>query len=179
MRQTRGGWRALGLGAVLVAGTACQDRPIAGPAVNLSGVVPVGMVQPVVIREAGVTPGESILTVRVHGTGVEVGAYQGEVTYDPKVVTVVATALPEAEGEYRVLNAAEVGRIRFAAFTAAVLKEEVALRLTVRLSGAWSAAAVRATLEAVGNQEGAALAESAFRSTSAIYDARTGATITP
>jgi hypothetical protein len=169
------------VGGAMLALSACRDHEVAAPGFDANEIVPIGAVQPIVVREPGTQAGESILTVRVHGMGIDVGAYQGVLTFDTSAVTVIRIEAPTIDGEFRVVNDEELasGRIRFAAFTAEKLSSDLAFRVTIRTPANWESAALRARLDVAGDVTGAAISESALRGTSAVYDSRTGAPLTP
>jgi hypothetical protein len=173
--------RLIVLGAVVTLTAACRpdDQATTAP-LDVSEIIPVGFVQPVLVRMPGERPGEEEITVRVVGGQQTMGSYQGMITFDTTALTFVSLKVPEHDGEFRIVNSesAGSGRIRFAAFTAETLSDDIAFRFTVRTKGTWDAAALRAMLDVVGDSDGAALAEGALRQSAALRDGRTGAALT-
>jgi hypothetical protein len=172
----------LALSLMTVAATAAchEDRDMATGPADVSDVVPVGFVQPVLIRQPGTQPDEAEIVVRVVGRALSLGSYQGTVTFDTTALSFVSLSTPEHDGEFRIINGegASGGRIRFAAFTAESLSDDVAFRFKVRIRGSWDAALLRATLDVVGDGGGAAIADGALRQSGSLLDGRTGAPVT-
>ncbi|HET8770328.1 MAG TPA: hypothetical protein VFM71_05015 [Gemmatimonadaceae bacterium] len=103
------------------------------------------------------------LTVRFKATGVELGAYQGKLEFEPGAFDIVSATSPRGDGT-RMVNAADSasGVVRFAGYGLPGFKDDMAMTLVVRPRGTMVAARVRAGLEVAGDVDGVPIAAESF-----------------
>ena len=134
----------------------------AGPTVLAAQAAPPA-VRVVIEESIRDSTGLITLTVRLKATGVELGAYQGKLEFEPGALDIVTATSPRGDGT-RMVNAADstLGVVRFAGYALPGFKDDVAMTLVVRSRGAMAAARVRAALEVAGDVDGVPIAAEAF-----------------
>lgn len=166
-------------GAALLA--ACYERAPAGPDQRLISAVPDGAVQ-VVLQQQSVSGNEVTLVARIVGNGIDVGAYQGEVSFVPGSLELVGITTPTADNEMHIVNPQDAarGRIRFAAYTtASAFTTSEAFTLRVTAPRGLADAKLVGTLEVVGEPAGRAVAKNKLLASRGVHDAATNQLIVP
>lgn len=160
----------------LVLFAACTDEKKA-PSINEP--IPSGEVQAVVQRVAEYGRDSVVFRVHVGAKDVEVGAYQGRLSFDPAALQVLAVRVPSIEGEFRVINkdSLAAGAIPFAAFTAEAFKETQVFEILAKPIQDLAAAKLIATLSVVGQPTGTAVEARRIRRNDGVRDAQTNALI--
>jgi hypothetical protein len=163
---------------VLLLGTlACrEDRPVRA---DLLAPIQPGTVQTVVQRVAQYGADSALFQVHVAARDVDVGAYQGELTFNPAALRVIEVRHPQVSGEFRVINSARAaeGSIRFAAFSAEAVRETQVFEFLAEPLMTLSAAHLSATLSVVGEVTGTAVSAHAVRANQGVRDASTNRVI--
>jgi hypothetical protein len=154
-----GGVSMLALGALLIV-AGCDDDDPTGPTEELTPVEELAGLSPGIhpvlsVPSAGAWSSGEPMTIRLHLKAVEVeGAvqsYQGELRFDPRVVSVKGGRYPEAlTGAW---NETEDGVVRFAAVTTEELGERAALELEVVAQRRLKASDFEVSLEEVVGAE--------------------------
>ncbi|HET8770327.1 MAG TPA: hypothetical protein VFM71_05010 [Gemmatimonadaceae bacterium] len=162
------------LPAVAFSLAACDTDSAMSPPVDVASLVPSGVAQVVLQRDAGPEAGLATYTVRVIAHDMPLAAYQGAVTFPKGALEIVSVVTGEsAEGEQRMANAqAAEGRIRFAAFATESFESDVAFRFVVREAS--GAVALQAGLDVAGLVNGQAMEAAQLRAAAGVHDARTG-----
>ena len=159
----------------------CYEHATSAPDQRLISAVPQGAVQVVVQQEAA-SGDELTLVARVVGNGVDVGAYQGEITFVPGTLELLGATTPTADHEMHIVNPSTFaqGRIRFAAYTtASAFASTEAFTLRVKAVHPLADAQFVGTLEVVGEPTGRAVSKTKLLASRGIYDAVTNRLITP
>lgn len=158
--------------ASLAAAACNEDIPVTAP-VGFTDLVPKNGVAAAIIQTPGPQVGTVRLTVRVLSSDVELGSYQGAVTFAPGSFELVSISTPEGiEGEMHIVNDTEIGagRIRFAAYATEKFSEETAFSFIVRPTAGTAAMKMAATLDVAGQTSGVALTEPQLRATTGVRD---------
>ncbi|MES2179728.1 MAG: hypothetical protein V4550_17850 [Gemmatimonadota bacterium] len=123
-----------------------------------------------VVRAAESTDKRIVLFVRVDGTGLVLGSYQGHLHFDPAAF-VVDSAVAGKDGS-RYVNPADApkGAIRFAGFTTSGFTSSDAVRIVGRSLKPLAAAKITAELEVAGDLDGKAVAKASLVSATSVTD---------
>jgi hypothetical protein len=181
------GFLAAVMGTSMIATSGCHDAaksPVTGPAAvapaeALIALVPAGTVQTAIQQLPVAADGSITFVVRVLANGVSVSSYQGSVTFAAGAYSLVYVAVPaDLSNESHLYNAAGFsdGRIRFAgiaapAFAGADTGDGLeALRFTVHAVLPPDRANLAASLELVGDPNGAAIGPDRVLASPGIHD---------
>ncbi len=115
-----------------------------------------------IVRESG-SADRVVLVLRVEGSGVALGSYQGTVTYDPAVLMVDSATVGRDGFRFVNANNASKGSVRFAGFTANGFTGTDAVRIVARLRGPLENAKLNAMLEVAGDVDGRRIADGALK----------------
>lgn len=171
---------ALGLVAVLAMGCRDERRPMAPSSVESAIAVRKGTATAVVVVEPGATRDRAVLTVRVLGNSLTIGAFQGSLTFERGAVELIETTVPTGiDGQFHIVNAenAREGVIRFAGFATEKFVGDEAFRITIKPLRPLSSIRFGTQLEVAGGTDGVALREEQLVAGSGLRDAKTGALI--
>lgn len=152
------------LGAAACAADPSSSTPVydAGPAL-LPALAADG------VRAAVITGPGGALALRLDVQGEAVGSVQGELTFDPAVLS-VSQVVP-ATGAYTAVNAdgLAAGRIRFATFSSGALPGGNLFELKGEARGSLTRALVRVRLEAAGTLEARTLEPARLHGTEGVF----------
>jgi hypothetical protein len=153
---------------------ACRDAAPTEAMVDLTRLVPEGNAQVMLQELPGPTEGTLTYVVRVVTRLEGVASYQGEVTFAPGSLELLASRTPAgSDGEMFLVNAQGAqGRLRFSALTTERFSTDEAFRFTVRPTGPLSAARLAATLDIVGHVSGTAVDRTRVRSADGVRDVK-------
>lgn len=156
-----------------VAVSACHDETPATAPIGITDLAPKNGVAAAIIQTPGPQVGTVRLTVRVFARDIELGSYQGAVTFAPGSFELVSVDTPEGiDGEMHIVNSTEIGagRIRFAAYATEKFVSEDAFSFIVRPTAGTTAMKLAATLDVAGETSGVALTEPQLRATTGVRD---------
>jgi hypothetical protein len=158
---------------------ACDDEKKVSA--DLLDPIPSGAVQAVVQRVAEYGKDSVLFRLHVGAKDVEVGAYQGRLTFNPAALEVLDIRPLTVDGEFRIVNKDSVaaGSIPFAAFTSEAFSSTVVFDLVVRPILDLQTANLVAQLAVVGETSGVAVEARRLRLNDGVRDARTNALILP
>jgi hypothetical protein len=169
--------------ALILVLSACYERSPMTPQDNLARTVPQGSIQLFVQQESADGGGQYTFVVRVVSNGVKMGAYQGEVTFQPGALELVGVETPKTgDADFHIVNAANFasGRIKFAAYTTAEsFGGTEALRLKVKTSRSIADAQLAGKLDVAGETTGASVSKTKLLASRGIVDAVTSRVIVP
>jgi hypothetical protein len=167
---------------VCCAAVGCKDRQPLTPQTTLTGLVPKGDVQVVIVQDRTISGDSVVFVVNVVPNGVAMAAYQGTISFSAADMDVLAVRTPDAkEGEFRVVNAdaAGTGRIRFAGFTTQAFATTEAFRIVARLHGGLGATNLAGTVDLAGEVAGTSIRSDRLRASEGIRDAVTNQQLLP
>lgn len=133
----------------------CHGEPVAPNtlAPQLLPSVPPNTVRGYVLvlpREGDVT----VLHVRIEANGLVLGAYQGNLTFNPGALEIIGSNDTEVDFQAVNLDRAASGQVRFAAFTATGFKTTLALDLVVRTKRPLTREDATLALNVIGTLDG-------------------------
>jgi hypothetical protein len=170
------------VGLLICCAAACKDSQPLTPQTTLTGLVPKGDVQLLILQDRTITGDSVVFVVNVVPNGVPMAAYQGTVSFASTEMDVLAVRTPEAgAGEFRVVNAdaAGTGRIRFAAFATQAFATTEAFRIVARLHGGLQAVNLAGVIDLAGEVAGNAIRADRLRASEGIRDAVTNQQLLP
>ena len=121
-----------------------------------------------VVRSSESSGQRIVLLVRVEGTGLVLGSYQGRLRYDPTAF-VADSSTPGRDGT-RYVNAADASRgsIRFAGFTPTGFTSHDAVRIVGRAIKPLAVAQIAADIEVAGDLDGKAIPKAGLLGATAV-----------
>jgi hypothetical protein len=154
------------------AATACALFGVAPGALTAAPIAANVALQPtvrvVVVRAQTANPASVVLIVRVEGTGLVLGSYQGQFRFDPAAFA-VDSSVAMGDGS-RFVNAADAARgiVRFGGFTTNGFTGAEAIRVVGRALKPLEKAGIQAVLEVAGDLFGKPVPKAALIAASGV-----------
>jgi hypothetical protein len=159
------------MAAAFIAAVGCKDRRPVAAELMAPPPLTTPSARAYVVQEPGGLVDRIALTIHVEAKGIPIAAYQGRLQFDVEAFEIIEATTP-GDGT-RLVNATTAGRgvVTFAGFSTTEFGNTAAVRLVVRPIKPVAAANLCATLDVVGEANGASLTKDKLVTTRGTYGA--------